>query len=107
MVRPVAWMRGNMIDQIRPRWWVAAAVAAFALGLVGLYIGWAGWAPIALLAGELLAILAAITITTPSISDSLAKQHAAQTSATETPVDQPEPEQPQAEVAPPEDGQPS
>ncbi|HEY0601785.1 MAG TPA: hypothetical protein VGD58_02685 [Herpetosiphonaceae bacterium] len=96
-----------MIDLIRPRWWVAAAVAAFALGVIGLYIDLPQWAPMALLAGELLAILAAITITTPSISESLAKQQAAQTSATEAAADQPEPEQPQAEVAPPEDEQAS
>jgi hypothetical protein len=96
-----------MIDQIRPRWWVAAAVAAFALGVVGLYLDLPQWAPIALLASELLAILAAIVITTPSISDSLAKQRAAQPSATEGAADQPEPAPPQVEVAPPEAEQPS
>lgn len=94
-----------MIDQIRPRWWVGAAVVAFALGVVGLYTDVPQWAPIALLAGELLAILAAIVITTPSISDSLAKQRAAQASTAEAAADQPEP--PQAEVAPPEEEQPS
>lgn len=94
-----------MIDQIRPRWWVAAAVAVFALGVAGMYIGWARWAPIALLVGEILAILAAITITTPSISDSLAKQQAAKSHAAETVADQAEPAQPEAEVAPSEEEQ--
>lgn len=94
-----------MIDLIRPRWWVAAAVAAFALGVVGLYIGWARWAPVALLAGELLAILAAIVITTPSLSASLAGQQAAKAKITEASGDQPELKQPQADVALPEDDQ--
>lgn len=96
-----------MIDLIRPRWWVAAAVAAFALGVIGLYIDLPQWAPMALLAAELLAIFAAITITTPSISESLAKQQAAQTSATQAAAVQPQSEQPQAEVAAPEDEQTS
>ena len=94
-----------MIDQIRPRWWVAAAVAVFALGVVGLYIGWARWAPIALLVGELLAILAAITITTPSITDSLAKQQAAKSDAAEPVADQAEPAQSEVEVVTPEEEQ--
>lgn len=96
-----------MIDLIRPRWWVAAALAAFALGVVGLYLGWARWAPIALLVGELLVILAAITITTPSISDSLAKQQTAKSNAAETMAHQPEPAQPAAEVSSPEEERPS
>ncbi|HEX6290396.1 MAG TPA: hypothetical protein VFZ66_14495 [Herpetosiphonaceae bacterium] len=71
-----------MIDAIPSRWLIAAALAAFVLGVAGLYIGWSAWAPMALLAGELLTILAAITLTTPSLKQSLAAQRAATSSET-------------------------
>jgi hypothetical protein len=68
-----------MIDRIPPRAWAVTAVAAAVLGIAALYIGWSRWGPIALLAAEILAILAAITFTTPSLSASLAAQRAATT----------------------------
>lgn len=76
-----------MIDLIRPRWWFAAAIAAFAVGVVGLYIGWQRWGSIAILIGEILLILASITFTTPSISASLAAQHTAPAGNAELPAD--------------------
>jgi hypothetical protein len=65
-----------MIDAILPRWLIAAAIAAFVLGMGSLYIGWTTWGPVALLAGEILSILAAIVLTTPGIQQSLAAQKA-------------------------------
>jgi membrane associated rhomboid family serine protease len=65
-----------MIDRIPPRVWAATAVAALVLGVGSLYIGWLSWGPIAILAAEILAILAAITFTTPSIGASLSAQRA-------------------------------
>ena len=52
---------------LTPRWVVGAALAAVLVGAVGLYSGEMRWSPLGLLAGELLAIYAAILWTTPTI----------------------------------------
>jgi hypothetical protein len=59
-----------MIDAIHPRWLAGGALLACVLGVVGLYAGWSQWAPMALFAAELLAILAAIVGTTPGLNQS-------------------------------------
>jgi O-antigen ligase len=68
-----------MIDAIHPRWLAGGALLALVLGVAGLYAEWWRWAPMALFAAELLAILAVIVWTTPSLQQS---QRAAATDAT-------------------------
>jgi hypothetical protein len=74
-------IRSVMIDVIHPRWLIGGAIAAFILAVAGLYAGWSQWAPIALLAGEMLTILAAIVLTTPGLQQS---ERAAATTAAAT-----------------------
>ncbi len=75
-----------MIDAIHPRWLVGGALLAFVLGVVGLYAGWSQWAPMALFAAELLAILAAIVLTTPGLHQSQRAAATANSAATATPA---------------------
>jgi hypothetical protein len=52
---------------LRPRWLLIAAAVAFVAGSVGIGIGWSSLGPLGLLIAEVLAILAAILLTTPAL----------------------------------------
>lgn len=56
-----------MYSLLTPRWVLSAALAAFLIGVVGLFAGELKFSPIGLLIGELLLIYGAILWTTPTI----------------------------------------
>ena len=56
-----------MVGLLHPRWMIPAAIVALILGVVGLLAGYGRIAPLGILAGQILIILAAIKLTTPDI----------------------------------------
>jgi|GEM_PF-3814304 len=59
-----------MASLLRPHWLIIAALAAFVIGIGGLLAGYSRFSPVAIFVAELLTILAAILITTPSSASS-------------------------------------